>query len=166
MFYAVFLPVTALLGCSSNNVADGVAKANNANIKRAANLYASYAAHNGSQGPKGEDDLKRYVHDELAPKKLEMMGIDSQNLDAVFISERDHKPFKVQWGLVVPPTASVAVVFETDGVGGVKQVATTGGEVKDVSDAEYQSLWGEKPSAAAASAGPPVSEKSSDRPSK
>jgi hypothetical protein len=151
------LVLIASIGCSSGKVAEGVAAANSANIKRVGNLYGSYFVHNSWEGPKSEEGLKRYIHDSLNPKKLEMMGIDSQNVDAIFISERDHKPFKVRWGLSVPPLSTVSVVFEQEGVDGKKQVANTNGEVHEVDDAEYQRLWGEKGSAAAPS-GPPQEE--------
>jgi hypothetical protein len=149
------LVLIASIGCSSSKVAEGVAAANSANIKRVGNLYGSYFVHNSWEGPKSEEGLKRYIHDSLNPKKLEMMGIDPQNVDAIFISERDHKSFKVRWGLSVPPLSAVSVVFEQEGVGGKKQVGTTNGEVHEVDDAEYQRLWGDKSTAPSTSV-PPV----------
>lgn len=140
----LLLGMIVLAGCSSSKISDGVARANSANIKRVGNLYGSYLAHNAWEGPKDEQNLNRYIHENLSQKKLEMMGIDPQNIDAVFISERDGKPFRVRWGLSVAPLSTVTVVFETEGIDGKKRVATNNGEVREVDDAEYQRLWGEK----------------------
>jgi hypothetical protein len=159
---AVLAGLIVVTGCTANNIAQGVANANNNNIKRVANFYAGYAMHNGTQGPKNVEELKRFLQDTVPADKFEMIGVDPKNIDATFVSERDHKPFNIRWDIVVPPTSAVPLVFEADGVGGKKQVCDSGGQVREVDDAEYQRLWGAKTSAAAPIGPPPGENAGSD----
>ncbi len=72
------------------------------------------------------------------------MGVDRDKMDAIFVSERDGKPFKIKFGAVRGFAAPhIPIVFEAEG-DGRKQVAWTNAQVRDVDDAEYQQLWGEK----------------------
>ncbi len=154
LYFVILTCIVSLVGCN-NSVNSGVAAANSANIKRVGNIYGSYLVHNGWQGPKNEQELKRYLHDNLSQKKLEMMGIDPQNVDKTFISERDGKQFKIRWGLTLMPLSTANVVFEQEGVDGKKQVATNSGETRDVDNAEYQRLWDEKAAEPAPTGAPP-----------
>src|ERR1700690_126561 len=89
-----------LTGCSGSRVASQVAAANDSNIKRAANLINAYQTTHGWQGPKDEKTLRAFINDRGIPdENLRMMGIDSQNLDSVFKSDRDGKPFKIRYGV-------------------------------------------------------------------
>ena len=84
-----------------------------------------------------------------------MMGIDPNNLDAAFTSERDSKPFKVRYKVGGGRGSASAVVFEQEGKDGKKQVGFTGNsKVEDVDDATYQQLWSGKGPSPTAS-GPP-----------
>ena len=87
-----------------------------------------------------------------------MMGVDPSKLDAVMTSERDGKPFKVKYGIRGGPGAKVAIVFEEEGKGGVRQVAFTNGVVEDVEDPRYGELWG--PAAPVARPAPTVAQNS------
>jgi hypothetical protein len=150
-FHAIALFVLLIDAGCTNRVANSVAAANDSNIKRVANLCAAYAVNNDWQSPKNEADLKDFAQHRMAAKKIEMMGIDLGNLDAILISERDNKPFKVRYGIALPFRSVTPVVFEQDGVGGQKQVAFNNGQVQEVNDTEYQRLWGEKSAPAPAS---------------
>ena len=115
---------------------------NDANIKRLVNLYTTYQSVHGWQGPKDEKALKSFVTSRGIPEKnLEMMGIDPNNLDSLFKSDRDGKSFKVKYGVTGGRGVSDAIVFEDQGINGKKMVAFNGPVVEEVEDAEYKKLW-------------------------
>ena len=103
-------------------------------------MYAAYQNMKSSGGPKDEADLKAWIK-EYDPNKLSMMKIDANNLDGLFTSERDGKPFKVRYKVGGGRGSVSAVVFEQEGVNGKKQVGFTGGRVDEVDDATYNQLW-------------------------
>jgi hypothetical protein len=72
------------------------------------------------------------------------MTITCDNLDDIFVSERDHETFRVKYSLEGDPSVASAVVFEDNGIGGQRQVAFSSGTVQVVTDDEYQKLWDEK----------------------
>ena len=132
----------ALAGCSTDQVASATAAKNDSNIKRALNLYNGYQMMHGWQGPKDEKALRDFVAEGAIPdKNLQMMGVDPKNLDGIFKSDRDGKPFKVRWGVAGGRAVSDALVFEDTGVNGKKLVAFNGPVVEEVDDARYKDLW-------------------------
>jgi len=144
-FGSAFLFTACLLvlsGCSSDNVASVVAAKNSSNIKRVLNMYTAYTQTHG-KGPADETQLKDFITKEMPADTLKLMTIDPAKVDDMFISERDGKPFKIKPGLHWggPGSANPAVVFETEGRGGIRQVAFGFGNVEDVDDAKYKELW-------------------------
>jgi hypothetical protein len=135
-------------------VADVVARGNDSNIKRVANLFGAAIAHNNWHAPKDAAAFTDFIHNQMAPHKLEMMGIKADDIDGIFVSERDGKPFKFRYGLNVPPMSTVPVVFEEQGIAGTKQVAYNNGKVEEVGELRYQQLWGDR-GTDSASASPP-----------
>ena len=133
----------ALAGCSTDETANKVAAMNTSNIQRISNLYAGFQNMKSSSGPKDEAELKTFIK-EYDPNKLQMMGVNANDLDKLFTSERDGKPFKVKYGVGGGRGSVSPVVFETVGQDGKKQVGFTGGTVEDVDDARYQELWSGK----------------------
>ena len=121
-FLACLLAVLWLsTGCGSGDVAgDMFAKANDVNIKRVSSLYSVFVAQHGYKGPKDEAEFKAFIGKQ-DKKRLKMIGVDPDNLDELFTSERDNKPFKIRWDLQVRPRqAPIPIVFEEDGEGGKK----------------------------------------------
>jgi hypothetical protein len=128
--------------CSMDNVASVTAAKNDSNIKRLVNLYNAYQMGHGYQGPKDEKTLRDYVTEGGIPERyLPMMGIDPKNLDAIFKSDRDGKPFKIRYGVTGGRAASDALVFEDTGVDGKRLVAFNGPVVEEVENARYKELW-------------------------
>jgi hypothetical protein len=142
-----------LTGCSSDKTAKTVASMNTSNIQRVANIYSAFQNYKGGRGPNDEAELKTFIK-EYDPEKLKMMGIDSGNVDALFVSERDNQPLKVRYKVGGGRGSVDAVAFETTGQGGTKQVAYTGGKVEDVDEATYQQLLAGKGPSTPASGGP------------
>jgi hypothetical protein len=129
------------VGCSQDRqVAGIVAAKNDSNLKRLANLYQSYQLRHSSQGPKDEAAFKGYIQYDMPAHRLEMMQIDPNNLDALFVSERDGQPFRVRYGVGGGAGWVVAVVFEQQGVGGEKQVGFTDGTVESADENRYRQL--------------------------
>jgi hypothetical protein len=128
--------------CSMDSVASVTAAKNDSNIKRVVNLYNAYQLLHGYQGPKDEKALRDFVSSGAIPdKNLQMMGIDSKNLDRIFKSGRDGKPFKTRYGVTGGRAVSDALVFEDTGADGKKLVGFNGPVVEEVDDARYKELW-------------------------
>lgn len=146
------LLVALSAGCSRDPTADKVAAMNTSNLQRVTNIYEAFQNVKSGGGPKSEADLKQFIR-EYDPSKLAMMKIDVNNLDALFTSERDSKPFKVRYGVGGGRGSVAPVVFEQDGVAGKKQVGFTGGKIEEVDDATAAQLWtGKRPDAGAGGA--------------
>jgi hypothetical protein len=128
-------------GCSSDNTAARVASFNKTNIQKASNLYSLYYRAKSSSGPKDAAALKEFASKDVAPEQLQLMQIDPKNVGAIFVSERDSKPFKVKPNVPSNPFAASAVVFEDTGVNGQRQVGFTNSTVQEVDDAKYKELW-------------------------
>jgi hypothetical protein len=135
----IALSIILAAGCS-DGTASSIASYNNANIKRLTNLYSSYQAAHSFQGPTDEASLRSFVKDQ-APWRLQLMQVDADKLDELFISERDHKPFKVKYGVVSGPGAVNALVFEQQGTSGKRQVGLNGGTVEEADEAQYKEMW-------------------------
>jgi hypothetical protein len=141
LFFAPSL-LFVMSGCSSDdNGASQIAAVNNSNIQKLTNLYSAFQANRYGPGPKNEGEFKRFIKDEMGPYHLGLMQVDPNNIDAVFISERDHKPFKVRYGVNGGPGIVNPVVFEEEGTGGKKQVGINGAKVVEVDDAQYKEMW-------------------------
>jgi hypothetical protein len=138
-FAATMVLVASLEGCSNGN-ASAIAAANNSNIKRLTNLYSAYQGAHSFQGPPDEAALKSFAKQQ-APWRLELMQIDPNKIDDLFISERDHQPFSVRYKVTSGPGAVNALIFEQHGNGGKRQVCLNGSAVEEVDDSQYHEMW-------------------------
>jgi hypothetical protein len=138
-FTATVILVASLAGCSDGN-ANAIAAANNSNIKRLTNLYSAYQAAHSFQGPPDEAALKSFAKQQAA-WRLQLMQIDPNKIDDLFISERDHQPFSVRYSVTSGPGATNPLVFEQQGSGGKRQVCLNGSAVEEVDDAQYREMW-------------------------
>jgi hypothetical protein len=135
----LFGALTLILGCVQRDPADAIAAANDSNIRRVGNLYQAFRLRKGNQGPKDEAELKTFLK-EMAPIRLERMQVDPNNLDALFISDRDGQPFVIRFGVSGGIGSTDAVVFESQGSGGKRQVGFTDGSVEEVDNSRYDQL--------------------------
>jgi hypothetical protein len=145
--------VVGLAGCSRDRTARDVAAMNASNIQRLSNVYAAFQNYHSGRGPKDEAEFKGFIKD-FDPAKLSLMGIDPNHLNALFTSERDGQPFKVRYKVGGGRGSVDAVVFETAGKDGKKQVGFTGGKVEDADASTYQQLLAGKGPSQPASAPP------------
>src|SRR3954447_11331024 len=75
-------------------------------------LYVDYASEHG-HGPKNAAEFRRYLTEEGSP---EVAKLDIQDVNAIFLSERDGKPLTVVYGIVparpIAPTMPSFMTYE------------------------------------------------------
>jgi hypothetical protein len=143
-----------LTGCGDKTARD-VAAMNKSNIQRVANLYTAFQTYKNGRGPADEAEFKAFIK-EFDPARLKMMGVDPNNLDALFTSERDGKPLTLRYAVGGGRGASSPVAFEGEGKDGKKQVAFTGGKVETVDESTYQDFLAGKVETKPAAGGPTI----------
>jgi hypothetical protein len=130
-----------LCGCSGQvNPESALAKANETNLQRLANLYVAFQSENNWVGPPDEAKFKEFLRT-YSPKKLTRIGIDPAATDQLFVSERDNQPFKIRYSVVGSMMGSQEpVIFESEGINGERQVGFTDMSVREVGSDEYEQL--------------------------
>ena len=133
--------VGLVTGCSNgNNPESALASANGTNLQRLANLYSAYQSEHDWRGPQDEAEFKAFLHS-YNPANLQRIGIDPNNIDALFISERDGQPFKIRYGVAGNVMGSPEpVIFEATGAGGKRLVGFLNMEQREVDAGEYDAL--------------------------
>lgn len=84
--------------------------------------------------------MKEFLHQGISPTRLERMQVDPNNIEGLFVSDRDGQPFVVRYGVNGGLGAKDPVVFEAEGSGGMRQVGFTDGSVEEVDSARYDQL--------------------------
>lgn len=140
--------VGLVTGCSnSNNPDSALASVNGSNIQRLGSLYLAYQTEHDWRGPQDEAAFKTFLKG-VNPATLERIGIDPNQIDALFISERDGQPFKVRYGVMGSVMgSSEPVIFEATGDGSTRQVGFLNMTQREVDATEYDALWSAKPPA-------------------
>ncbi len=140
-----FLAGSVFVGCSSRNDRDAaIARVNDTNIQRLANLYFTYQMKNGWQGPKDEADFREFIGN-CNPRKLTRIGIDPDAIEELFINERDGQPFAIRYSVAGSAMgSSEPVIFESVGKKGKRIVGFLNMEQREVDEAEYDNLWAGK----------------------
>jgi hypothetical protein len=106
------------------------------NLRALAVYYGQYQAMNRGQLPADEKDFKDFI----------VKGGINTDLDSMFISIRDGKPFVVRYRRSKTWPLPDIVIYEQDGRDGTRDVATVVGGYEKMSDEEF-----DKQMAAAAS---------------
>lgn len=134
------LSLAFLIGCSGSKPPT-LGEVNNTNIKKVRGAYGMFLILHGLNGPKDEETFKEFLKtDKGAGVKLGRMGISQDQVDEMFISERDGEPFKIRYGLV--GRGDYPIVFESKGVDGKRFVAFL--TPREVDAQEYEVLWKKK----------------------
>jgi len=125
-----------LFGCGKGDqIADDVAKANKNNVSKVASCYALFLMRNNFKGPKNKEELVKMIQDPAVAGNMEMIGVDTSNVDEIFISERDNEEIKVRWGVKGSSLGTnEPISFESTGVGGVRLVCFATGVLEEVED--------------------------------
>lgn len=157
------LLATLSIGCagdSAGDVAKGIKAGNSTQIQRLRNCYMMYLELHDFEGPKNKEELVNFLStDATAKMRLEFMGIATDELDAMFKSDRDGEEFEIRWGL--SGIGDHAIVFEKTGVDGNRLVAL--GTPKEVGGDEYDDYFSGKIKAATPDGGAPGEEDIPDK---
>ena len=130
-----------LAGCS-DGVGTKIAALNETGIQRLVNCYTFYHVKNGYKGPKDEADFKKFIAMPGNEKGFERAGIDTTDIDAMFISSRDEKPFRVKYNVTGSSFGfSAPIIFESEGVDGEIMVGFGGAKTELMSKEEADKLF-------------------------
>lgn len=143
----LLIALVAFSGCGGGNSDDAMIKdANKLNIQRLTNLYTRHQMQNSSQGPKNEQEFKKYIQG-VDSATLEKMGIDLADINSLFVSDRDQQPFEIRYGVAASFRGdAVGLIFEKQGLNGVRQVGLSTIAVKEIEDdQQYSQLLAGRP---------------------
>ena len=103
-------------------------------LKELAVLFGQYTSSHQGQGPKDESDFKAFI-------KQRWPKLSQEQVDALFVSPRDQKPYvimyKVRMG-AIPSTGTPIVAHEEVGVEGKHFAADFLGGVEELDKAEIE----------------------------
>jgi hypothetical protein len=125
-------------GCSGGGTAS--APMQQSNIKPLAMLYGQFIGQHQGRPPASEEEFRKFIQ-ERGMGMLKQFGISS--VDALFISERDKQPYVVIYGQPKGPAALAGqpvCVYERQGVGGRRYVASSLGAVEEVDESRFRQL--------------------------
>lgn len=103
-------------------------------------LYGQFLGRNRGKPPANEAEFKKHV-ESAGKATLESFGIT--DLESLFISSRDHKPYVILYGPISGPPGpgnQPVVAYEAEGIGGRRYVATSVGAVEEVDDTRFRQL--------------------------
>lgn len=132
------------VGCTPPTAKSMIESAADSNVKKLGALYLQFQLQNTEEsliGPADENEFKDFIRRQ-SETGLDFLGVDVDNLDQMFVSERDNKPLKVRWsvkGNVRGP--AIPIFFEQDGIDGTYEVGFNGFVSKQVDKAEYDRMW-------------------------
>lgn len=131
--------LTLALGCGKGDEISGkMQEANKENIRRVRNCYAMYMDVNKYQGPKDKAELMDFLkNNPAATRRLERIGVTQEQVDTMWVSERDGEEFKIRWGL--SGMADHAIVFEATGMDGKRMVCFS--KPQELDEDEYEDYW-------------------------
>lgn len=140
VLFCGFVSLTSV-GCGGGDDAKSmIAAANDSNVKRVATMYNFFHLKNKFKGPKDEAEFRTFIEAQ-DPGRLSLADIDASKLDDLFVSERDGQAFVIRYGVdTVIRGPSLPVVFEAEGVEGMRQVGFCNGEMQEVDADEYERL--------------------------
>lgn len=111
-----------------------------------ARLYGTYINRHRGTPPRHVAELKSFA-EALAADELKGIGIHKTDLDGLFTSSRDHKPFvfRKPASFGGRPGPNTVVLHEQDGVNGKRIVAFALGQTETVDAARFKQLVPEGP---------------------
>lgn len=152
------IAAVSMSGCGGGSSPDQmIADSNKTNLHRLSNLYVRFQTTHRWKGPKDEAEFKAFIN-ELPESTLTRMGIDPSAREGLFVSETDGAAFKIRYGVAGSARGSNdAVVFESEGSGGVWRVGFTSMQVEEVNDQNrYDGLLSGKIKEPLGAQGPPT----------
>ncbi len=133
--------VTFVVGCAEDTPNARIAEYNSTNIQKLRNAYGLFMMAHESRGPDSKEELLDYLtSDRAAAVRLGRMGVALDEINDIFVCERDGKPFKIRYG-VSGLESDQAIIFESEGVEGKRMVAFL--IPRELDDEEYEKYWTE-----------------------
>lgn len=104
-------------------------------------MYGMYISQNGGNAPKSIDDLRKFVAKKATSEQLAQFNV--ANVEELFISPRDGKPFALVTYAKLPPPGigpPPIVLYESEGQDGQHAVAFLGGITETVDENRLSEL--------------------------
>ncbi len=121
---------------------------NDQHLKALSVCFGRYVSQHRGQGPPNEAEFRKFLKT-LGNEELQSLGIDPNNLDALFVSPRDKQPYGIAWGQASTPPGPDGFVplraWEQSGVGGRRVVANGLGKIEEVDEATFNKLQAAAP---------------------
>ena len=131
--------VFACLGCGP--VGESNRAQEESGLKPLAIFYAEFVPQHEGKPPKNEYEFKAFLKE---PQNLERLNkqFHFPDIDSIFISARDHKPYVVIYGPTSGegPAGQPVVAYEQDGVEGKRFVASKLGAVEEVDEDKFRRM--------------------------
>ena len=141
----LLISLVGLTGCGGMTPESSVAESNKTNMQRLGNMYQMFQFKNQLRGPRDEAEFKEFIRG-VNPKVLEPRGIDPNDLDSLFVSQRDKEPFAIRYNVPSGPRGSdEPVIFENTGNGGPRMVYFLNMIMREVEAEEYNNLLNSEP---------------------
>lgn len=135
LFGPLVLMLALVAGCGPENVSK---PKEGSPIKKLAILYGQFTGRHRGQPPKDENEFKEYY---ATAGKASLESHKVASLESLMTSPRDGKPYVIIYG--VPkgppgPAGAPVVMYEQEGVNGMRYVASSLGAVEEVDEATFK----------------------------
>lgn len=108
------LLTVSVIGCGRSDGLSAFKEKNKTNVAKVSTCFKIYGSRNGPQAPQDKDELVAFLKTPRVAKNLERLEIDAENLESIFISQRDGQPLKTKWGGNIYP--EMAMNMKTSGM--------------------------------------------------
>ncbi len=106
-------------------------------LKQLGLFYSLYKSRHQGNAPANEAEFKQYVTSQHA-EQLKQLGIE--NVDSMFVSPRDGKPYVIQYGRKSGPGGNPPAAWEQDGKAGKRFVVDSMGKLDELDEAAFKRL--------------------------
>jgi hypothetical protein len=120
------------MGCSTREGED-----HKTNLRGLAAYYSQYCARNGGQLPSNEKALKEYISADLTATGA---PTSTETIDAMFVSNRDGKPFVIRYGEDKSWQYPNLMAYEQEGRNGMRHVGYAMGGVDVLSEEQLSRI--------------------------
>ena len=106
-------------------------------------FYARFIPQHQGKPPKDEAEFKAFLKEPLNAEELQK-SFNVSDIDAMFVSTRDKKPFVVIYGPTSGegPAGQPVIAYEQEGVNGKRFVASKMGAIEEVDSAAFSRMTG------------------------
>jgi hypothetical protein len=110
------------------------------NLKALTVCYGRFISQNRGKGPPNEAEFKKFIR-ALPQETLGSVGVDSANVDKLFVSPRDNEPYGIAWnasGGAPGPGGAPMIIWEQTGVNGKRFVSDFLGKIEEIDEATFK----------------------------